>query len=182
MIRIFDFTFALVGFLAALPLLLIVMIVGVFDTGSPLFFQKRLGIDQRKFTLIKIRTMKVSTNSVASHLVDRSSITPFGSFLRKYKLDELPQLINVIRGELSLVGPRPCLPTQSELIKEREKNGIFSIKPGITGLAQIRNVDMSDPTRLVKEEVKMISEWSLSMYFKLILKTASGQGAGDAVA
>ena len=182
MVRVFDFCFGVFGLLLLFPLLLVIIILGYFDTGSPLFLQRRLGIDQREFTLIKIRTMKVSTSSMASHLVDRSSITPMGSFLRKYKLDELPQLINVIRGELSLVGPRPCLPTQSELIKEREKNGIFSIKPGITGLAQIRNVDMSDPTRLVKEEVKMISEWSLSMYFKLILKTASGQGAGDAVA
>lgn len=181
MIRALDFMFSFLGFIILLPVMLIVIIIGFFDTGAPLFFQKRLGRHQRTFTLIKIRTMHIKTSSVASHLVDRNQITAFGKFIRKYKIDELPQLLNVILGDLSLVGPRPCLPNQEELIKEREAYGIFNVKPGITGLGQINNVDMSDPVKLVFFEAKMIEGFNLYSYLFYIMQTAAGKGTGDAV-
>lgn len=129
MIRWLDFIFSLVGLLLLWPVLLVVCVIGFFDTGSPLFFQTRVGRFQRPFTLIKFRTMPVETASVATHLVGKSSVTKLGGFLRKTKLDELPQLINVLKGEMSLVGPRPCLFNQAELIAEREARGVYQARP-----------------------------------------------------
>ncbi|MGO1296210.1 MAG: sugar transferase, partial [Vibrio sp.] len=107
MIRAIDFLLALIGLCLLWPVLLIICLIGYFDTGSPVFFQQRVGQNQRLFTLIKFRTMPIETQSVATHLVGKSSVTRLGGFLRKTKLDELPQLINVVKGEMSLVGPRP---------------------------------------------------------------------------
>lgn len=135
MIRVLDFLFALIGLIVTLPLLIIVLVIGYFDTGSPLFIQERVGKNKKAFKLIKFRTLKIATKSVASHLVDSSAITPLGKFLRKTKLDEMPQLINVLKGEMSFVGPRPNLFNQQELIAERDKLGIYEVLPGITGLA-----------------------------------------------
>ena len=140
--RIFDFTFSLLGLLFGFPVLLLIYIVGLFDTGKPVFWQERVGRNKKPFVLIKFRTMSVDTVSVASHLASSSSITKIGSFLRKTKLDELPQLWNVLKGDMSLVGPRPNLFNQHELIEEREKLGVYNARPGITGLAQINNIDM----------------------------------------
>src|SRR5690606_28614734 len=108
---------------------------------SAIFTQVRVGKNMRPFTLIKFRTMKMDTLSVASHLAPIDSITKLGKFLRKTKLDELPQLFNVIKGDMSLVGPRPNLFNQEELIAEREKLGVYDVRPGITGKAQIMNID-----------------------------------------
>ncbi|MDY6930219.1 MAG: sugar transferase, partial [Pseudomonadota bacterium] len=116
MIRILDIVFALVGLIFGLPFLVVIFFVGLFDTGAPLFRQERVGRYKRPFTLVKFRTMAPDTKSVASHLADASSVTPVGRFLRRTKLDELPQLWNVLKGDMSLVGPRPCLFNQAELI------------------------------------------------------------------
>ena len=140
MIRALDFLFAALGMLILSPLLIFILILGWFDTRSPLFQQERVGKNQRSFTLVKFRTMRPDTASVASHLADASAITPFGRFLRRTKLDELPQLWNVLRGDMSLVGPRPCLFNQQDLIVERAARGVFSAQPGITGLAQIQGL------------------------------------------
>lgn len=181
MIRILDFLFALIGLIITLPLLVIILVIGYFDTGSPLFIQERVGRDKKPFKLIKFRTMKIATQSVASHLVDSSAITPLGKFLRKTKLDELPQLINVLKGEMSFVGPRPNLFNQQELIEERDKLGVYDVLPGITGLAQINNIDMSTPKLLAETDKEMISTLSIKKYFGYIIKTALGKGNGDAV-
>jgi len=109
MIRLLDLFFSFVGLIALSPLLMIIFITGLFDTGSPLFRQERIGRNEKPFSLVKFRTMRKDTASVASHLADASAITSFGQFLRKTKLDELPQLWNVFKGEMSLVGPRPGL-------------------------------------------------------------------------
>ncbi len=181
MLRIFDFVFSLLGLLCGFPVLFVIFIIGLFDTGSPLFLQERVGRNKKKFTLVKFRTMSVNTASVASHLASASSITTLGGFLRKTKLDELPQLWNVLLGHMSLVGPRPNLFNQSELIDEREKFGVYKVRPGITGLAQVSNIDMSTPKLLAETDKEMIEDMSVGYYFKYILMTVTGSGVGDAV-
>jgi len=180
-IRVFDFVFSLLGLLVGFPVLLLLTIVGLFDTGSPIFRQVRVGRHQQPFTLVKFRTMKVNTASVATHLASSASITRFGHFLRKSKLDELPQLWNVLKGEMSLVGPRPGLFNQEELTEERAKRGVFDVRPGITGLAQINEIDMSTPALLAETDQKMIQSLTLANYFKYIFMTVAGKGAGDRV-
>ncbi|HCG6981469.1 TPA: sugar transferase [Vibrio parahaemolyticus] len=181
MIRIIDFLAAFFGLLFLWPVLLVVTIIGLFDTGSPVFVQERVGRHKKPFKLIKFRTMSVDTQSVASHLASTSSITKLGAFLRKTKIDELPQLINVLKGEMSLVGPRPNLYNQEELIRERDANGVYDVLPGITGLAQVQNIDMSTPELLAKTDKQMIDTLTLKGYFKYIIMTATGSGSGDAV-
>lgn len=181
MIRIFDVCFSLIGLVMSAPILVVVCIIGVFDTGSPLFLQTRMGKHKRAFTLIKFRTMNIATKSVASHLVEASEITQVGAFLRKSKLDELPQLINVLKGDMSLVGPRPNLFNQEELINQRENKGVYTVRPGITGVAQINNIDMSTPEKLSEVDQEMIDSMSVSLYFKCIFMTVLGKGSGDAV-
>lgn len=180
-IRILDFFLSFVGLLFAFPLLIILTIIGYFDTGSPLFMQERVGRYKKKFTLVKFRTMNVGTASVASHLASSSSITPYGKFIRKTKLDELPQLWNVFCGQMSLVGPRPNLINQKKLISERDVHGIYNVRPGITGLAQINQIDMSTPELLAETDKKMISSLTISYYFKYILQTVLGKGRGDRI-
>ena len=181
MLRIFDFTFALLGLVFGFPVLLVIYVLGLFDTGSPLFWQERVGRNKKPFTLVKFRTMTVDTASVASHLASAASITRFGGFLRKTKLDELPQLWNVLKGEMSLVGPRPNLFNQEELIAERDALGVYSVRPGITGLAQVNEIDMSTPKLLAETDARMIKEMSIFGYFSYILQTVTGKGAGDRV-
>ena len=181
MIRLFDFGFSLLGFVLLLPFLVTLYLIGLFDTGSPLFRQKRLGKDLKIFTLVKFRTMKLDTRSVSTHLVNKSSITKFGGFLRKTKLDELPQLINVVLGDMSLVGPRPNLPNQAELISFRQSMGVYKVRPGITGLSQINEIDMSSPELLAKTDREMISTLTIQKYFIYIFATISGKGSGDRI-
>ncbi|PMG42162.1 sugar transferase [Shewanella sp. 10N.286.52.B9] len=181
MIRVLDFLAALFGLLLLWPVLLVVTIIGMFDTGSPIFVQTRVGRNKKPFKLIKFRTMAVETKSVASHLASNASITKLGAFLRKTKIDELPQLINVVKGEMSLVGPRPNLFNQEELIKERDALGVYNVLPGVTGLAQVQNIDMSTPALLAKTDKQMIDSLTVKDYFKYIMMTVTGSGSGDAV-
>ena len=159
------------GLLFLSPVMLVIFIIGLFDTGSPIFRQERLGRNQALFILFKFRSMSPGVNSVATHLVSLTSITPFGKVLRKSKLDELPQLLNVLKGEMSLVGPRPGLKNQPELTAAREKLGVYSVRPGITGLSQISNIDMSDPESLAASDAVMISSMSVANYFRYIFLT-----------
>ncbi|HIO01266.1 sugar transferase [Marinobacter sp. LM1] len=181
MIRVLDILFATLGLVFGLPFLVAIYVVGLLDTGSPLFRQERVGRCKKPFILVKFRTMAPETKSVASHLADSSSITPVGRFLRRTKLDELPQLWNVLKGEMSLVGPRPCLFNQVELIQERESRGVLDARPGITGLAQVNDIDMSTPQLLAETDAVMLRSLDLKHYFRYILQTVTGKGAGDRV-
>ena len=181
MIRFFDIIFSLCGLVLGFPVLLIIYVLGFFDTGSPLFRQERIGRYQKPFTLVKFRTMKLDTASVASHLASTSSITRLGSFLRRTKLDELPQLWNVLKGDMSLVGPRPGLFNQKELTVERAKRQVFDARPGITGLAQVSDIDMSTPVLLAETDQRMLESLTVGNYFKYILMTVAGKGTGDRV-
>jgi lipopolysaccharide/colanic/teichoic acid biosynthesis glycosyltransferase len=171
MIRFFDFLFSFLGLIILSPLLILLWIAGLLENGSPLYKQQRVGYNQKLFFLIKFRTMPMGTKSAATHLIDNSIITSFGIFLRRTKLDEVPQLLNVLMGDMSIVGPRPCLSNQRKLISERKKRGIFKVKPGITGLAQISGINMKTPTLLAKTDLKMINKMNLYLYFYYILYT-----------
>ena len=151
--------------------MIITLIIGWFDNGSPLFSQTRIGRYQRSFILFKFRSMPVNTLSVATHLVKNTKITAFGKFLRNTKLDEIPQLYNVLKGDMSLVGPRPCLLNQKRLISERKKRGVFKVKPGITGLAQVTGITMKNPKLLAETDAKMIKQINIFNYFCYIFKT-----------
>lgn len=181
MLRAFDILIASAGLVLTAPVLALLYMAGLFDTGRPLFMQARVGRSQQVFTLIKFRTMRLDTASVASHEVAPAAVTSLGRFLRRSKLDELPQLWNVVRGDMSLVGPRPCLPSQSELIAARQSLGVFTVRPGITGLAQLSGIDMSTPQLLAETDARMLVDLSLPTYFGYIVRTALGQGSGDAV-
>ena len=181
MTRIFDILFSFLGLVLLSPILVVLIIIGYFDTGSPIFRQERVGKGKQQFRLMKFRSMRVNAPSVATHLASASSITPFGSFLRISKLDELPQLWNVFVGDMSLVGPRPNLFNQEELINERDSRGVYSVRPGITGLAQINKIDMSTPKLLAETVAKMIQELNTLGYLKYILLTLFGNGFGDRV-
>lgn len=181
MFRFLDIIFAFLGLITAFPLIGVLLIVGYFDTGSPIFRQQRVGRDGHPFVLVKFRTMRVGTLSVASHLASSEDITSFGHFLRRTKLDELPQLWNVLIGDMSLVGPRPCLLTQKQLIHEREIRGVLSVRPGITGLAQVQGVDMSVPERLAEIDAIMLGKLTVATYFKYLIQTVVGKGRGDRV-
>jgi len=176
-----DILSSIIGLLILSPLLIILYLIGLFDTGSPLFKQMRLGKDKTSFMLVKFRTMKIETLSVPSHLNSQTNVTEYGKFLRKTKLDELPQLWNVLKGDMSLVGPRPGLINQEELTYERERNGVYKVKPGITGLAQIKQIDMSTPKLLAKTDANMIKTLTLKSYLKYIILTILGSGYGDRV-
>jgi lipopolysaccharide/colanic/teichoic acid biosynthesis glycosyltransferase len=179
--RFFDILFSFFGLLLLSPFILLLYIIGKFDTGSPLFKQERVGLNQQPFQLLKFRSMHVNTQVVATHLVQVSAITKWGSFLRKSKLDELPQLFNVLKGDMSFVGPRPNLYNQHELIQARSSRQVYSVRPGITGLAQIQKIDMSTPQRLAETDAQMIQHLNLWQYFKYIFLTAFGKGFGDRV-
>jgi len=171
MIRCFDFLFSLLGLIFLSPLLFFVFFIGLFENGKPLFLQKRIGYNFKSFLLIKFRTMPVGVRSAGTHLIKDIQLSSFGYFLRRTKIDEIPQLLNVLFGKMSLVGPRPCLFNQRKLISERNKRGVFKVRPGITGLAQISDVNMKTPTLLAKTDQKMIEEMNLYNYFYYIFKT-----------
>lgn len=137
MTRLCDLVLSVLGLAVLAPILVVLFLVGLLDTGLPLFHQQRVGRHQKPFVLVKYRTMRPDTAPVATNLADASTVTALGRFLQRSKLDELPQLWNVLRGEMSLVGPRPYLFNQEELIAEREVLGVFDARPGITGLAQV---------------------------------------------
>lgn len=151
-----------------------------FDTpGNPFFAQKRVGKDGKSFTLLKFRTMHTGTKQAGTHEISSGAVTKLGAFLRRTKLDELPQAWNLLINQMSLVGPRPCLPTQRELIDARRARGVLEIKPGITGLAQVNGIDMSDPITLARWDARYLALRSLLLDIKLMIKTVLGGGQGD---
>ena len=165
MIRIIDIILSVLGLIFLTPFLPIIFLLARIETGSAIFNQLRVGKDQKQFLLFKFRSMKIDTPSRGTHLIKKENITKFGKFLRTTKLDEILQLYNVLIGNMSLVGPRPCLFSQKKLIIERKKRGVFNVRPGITGVAQIQGVTMKNPTMLAKIDSKMIKQMSLINYF-----------------
>lgn len=162
----------LIGLIFLLPVIAISALLVLLEDGKPVFFiQKRIGKDLKVFNIYKIRTMYNNTASLGTHEVDKSNYLKTGTLLRLTKLDELPQLINYIKGELMLIGPRPGLVSQLELKDERLKRKVFSIAPGISGLGQVLGYDMSDPVKLSKIDALYISNKNIYLDFKILIAT-----------
>src|SRR5215208_4688010 len=159
-------------------LLTIAVAIRLQSPGKAVFAQARVGKNGRLFTCYKLRTMYSGTANLPTHQVEASSVTPVGELLRRFKIDELPQLWNVLAGDMSLVGTRPCLPSQIELVDERSRLGAFDVRPGITGLAQVSGVDMSDANRLAEIDARYVRTQTVLGDLRLIWATVRGQGVG----
>jgi O-antigen biosynthesis protein WbqP len=180
--RAFDIILAAIGLAVAAPLILAaVVLIRLTSQGPAIFRQTRMGLNEKPFTCLKLRTMYCGTGNVPTHEAGASSITPVGRLLRRFKFDELPQLWNVLAGDMSFVGPRPCLPSQTALIAARRAYGLYKLRPGITGVAQVAGVDMSDPERLAALDAAYLRDISLAADIRLIVATALGSGQGDRV-
>lgn len=180
--RIADTFIAIIGLPFAIPVILLcVAAIRLSSPGPAIFRQTRVGLNEAPFTCYKLRTMYVDTGDAPSHEVTAAAVTPIGTWLRRLKLDELPQLWNILRGDMSFVGPRPCLPGQIELIAARRTRGLYSIRPGITGIAQVAGIDMSDPQNLAKADEAYLQDMGLMTDLQLILATVLGAGRGDRV-
>lgn len=162
----------LIGLIILIPIIAISAFLILLEDGRPVFFiQKRIGKDLKIFNIYKLRTMYKTTPSLGTHEVDKSNYLKIGSFLRLTKVDELPQLINFIKGELLLIGPRPGLDTQLKLKEERLKRKVFSVIPGISGLGQVLGYDMSDPVKLSKIDALYISNKNIELDLKILIAT-----------
>lgn len=180
--RALDFAVALpLAALLVVPIAILLVAIRIETRGNPLFLQNRVGMGQRRFAIWKLRTMHVGTRQAASHEVGRATLTPLGARLRRLKLDELPQVFNVLAGHMSFIGPRPCLPVQEELIAERERRGLYALRPGVTGPAQLERLDMSQPVLLAAREAAYFGGERSFFDWRLLLATLLGQGRGDAV-
>lgn len=181
-LRAIDIVSAFFGGLACLPLVLVLaLLIKATSPGPALFRQVRLGRYEKPFVCLKLRTMAQGTLSAATHEVSVTAVTPLGKILRRLKLDELPQLWNVLIGEMSLVGPRPGLPQQLELTNQRRLRGVFTARPGITGPGQVNDIDMSTPSKLAEIDAKYALNPTIGAYIRYVLLTISGRGQGDRV-
>lgn len=154
------------------PIIFFFMLLVLIENGKPaLFIQERLGKNMTIIRIYKIRTMKNNTPNLGTHEVNNSNYLKVGSILRKTKIDELPQVLNYLNGDINLIGPRPGLPNQLELKKYRELNRIFDVKPGITGLAQVLGYDMSKPELLALVDRIYINNKSIKLDLLIFLAT-----------
>jgi O-antigen biosynthesis protein WbqP len=177
--RCLDTFVAAAGLIAGAPLLALAWAPIRLDSeGSPIFAQVRIGTNGRLFTCYKLRTMYTGTSNLPTHQTQKSAVTLLGAYLRRWKIDELPQLYNVHTGDMSLVGPRPCLPSQVGLIKAREQMSVHRVLPGITGLAQVRGIDMSEPEKLAAVDAEYANNATFVGDIKLMIATIFGQGLG----
>lgn len=173
--RIFDITLAIVAIIILSPILLIIALFVKIDSKGPLFFkQLRVGKNKKEFYIFKFRTMKIDTPSyVPTFLLENPEIhiTKLGGILRKTSLDELPQLINIIKGDMSFIGPRPTIRKEIELYNEREKNRVYEITPGLTGWAQINGRDQISLEDKVKLDSYYLNNISLKLDMKILFLT-----------
>ena len=156
------------------PIIAIVSIVVIFDDGFPIFFkQKRVGLNNTLFDIYKFRTMKKDTPDLATHLIDQSAslYTVSGPFLRKYSIDEIPQLFNVLKADMGFIGPRPALYNQEDLIKLRTQVGVHSLIPGITGWAQVNGRDELDINEKVEMDLYYKENRSLFLDIEILILT-----------
>ena len=171
-IRIIRNFICIIGLIIMSPLLFFAAIAIIIEDGMPvLFTQERIGQHQSIFRIIKIRTLKKEAPNIGTHQLENVYKLICGKLIRKIKLDEFPQLINVVKGDINLIGPRPGLISQTELTNSRTAKGIFEIKPGITGLAQVLGYDMSDPVKLAAIDKIYIRKQSNYFDFLILIST-----------
>lgn len=174
--RAFDFTVSLLMLILLSPLFIIISIVIMFDAGRPVIFrQYRVGKDNKLFFIYKFRTMKRGTRNAATEELTESDscITKSGRILRALSLDELPQLINILNGSMSFVGPRPLIPEEKEIRQLRKEYGVYSVKPGMTGLAQINGRDTLDAEKKALFDKEYVEKQSFIFDMKILFKTVS---------
>jgi O-antigen biosynthesis protein WbqP len=177
--RPLDVAGAAIGLAVLWPVILLaVLAIRVTSPGPGIFSQERVGRSGASFRCRKLRTMFAGTPSAPTHKVPAARVTPVGRLLRRTKLDELPQLWNVLKGEMSLVGPRPCLPAQTVLVEARRRLGVTALRPGITGLAQVRGIDMADPEALAEVDAEYLSSASLALDLGILMRTIFGGSRG----
>lgn len=182
--KFYDTLGAIIALLLLSPLYIFIMILIKVDSKGPILFkQKRVGRNKKLFSILKFRTMTTETpKDMPTHMLENPEkyITRFGKFLRKTSLDELPQIINILKGDMSIIGPRPALWNQFDLIKERDKYSVHKIYPGITGYAQIKgrdNLTIPEKAALDGEYVKKISLLlDLKIFIKTIIKVIKSEG------
>lgn len=180
--RLIDFVLSAGGLVATAPILVVLILMIRRDSPGPgIFRQERVGRHGVIFICYKLRTMGMNAPNVPTHMAQSVQVTKIGAWLRRTKLDEIPQLWNVVRGDMSLVGPRPCLPSQVELVEERSKRGVLELRPGITGLAQVNGIDMSDPVRLAEKDAQYLKTQTLMLDMRLLVQTVRGKGQGDKI-
>lgn len=182
--RIIDFVMALVGLIVLSPIFLILMLAIKLDSPGPILFkQKRVGLHKTHFNILKFRTMKIDTpKDMPTHMLSNPEqyITKVGKFLRKTSLDELPQIINILKGDMSIIGPRPALWNQYDLLEERDKYGANNVVPGLTGWAQINGRDELEipiKAKLDGEYVeKMSFTFDVKCFFGTVLSVLKSDG------
>lgn len=173
--RLLDLGCALLlGVLLAMPLVVLVVLVRLTSPGPALYWSDRVGQNNRIFRMPKFRSMRTDTPAVATHLLPdpRACLTPIGSFLRKSSLDELPQLWSILKGDMSLVGPRPALFNQQDLIELRTREGVHALIPGITGWAQINGRDELPIREKVALDAEYLRRRSFAFDLRILLLTA----------
>ena len=172
--RLFDFVMSLMGIIVLSPIILIVALaVKLTSPGPMLFKQRRIGKNNNEFQIYKFRTMRIDTPNVPTHLLENPEqwITPVGKFLRKTSLDELPQLFNILKGEMSIVGPRPALYNQIDLKEMRTEAGVHKLVPGLTGWAQINGRDEIPLSLKVKLDKEYLEKKNFFFDIKIIFMT-----------
>lgn len=183
--RIFDVFLSFVGLcVLMLPFLILIVLIKIDDPGPAFFSQKRVGKNKRHFKLYKFRTMKMCTpHDTPTHLLENPEqyITKIGKFLRKSSLDELPQIFNILRGDMSIIGPRPALWNQYDLIEERDKYGANDIRPGLTGWAQINGRDELEIPVKAKLDGEYVSKLSFAFDCKCFFGTITSVLKSDGV-
>jgi O-antigen biosynthesis protein WbqP len=172
--RIFDLLVGLVVCILFLPLILLIsVLIKTTSRGPVIYWSKRVGLNNRSFLMPKFRTMKTDTPALATHLLinPQSYLTPPGKFLRKSSLDELPQIWSIFKGDMSLVGPRPALFNQQDLIELRNKNGVQILTPGLTGWAQVNGRDELSTPEKVRLDVEYLHRRSFLFDLKILWMT-----------
>lgn len=174
---ILNFTLAGVGLVVTAPLLLVALwLVKRESPGPAIFAQTRIGRFGVPFTCYKVRTMFVDTPDLPTHEMRADGVTKTGRTLRRLRIDEIPQLWNVLRNDMRLVGPRPCLPKQTELIEARKALGVDQLHPGITGISQALHIDMSEPQKLARTDATYVGRVNPLTDLKILLMTVFGMG------
>lgn len=170
--RFFDIILSLVALIILCPLMILIsLLIKLFDLGPIFFKQQRVGMNGKLFYMYKFRSMPVNTKNIASDKIKELNLNFIGKFIRRTNIDELPQLLNILKSDMSFVGPRPSLSSQNDLIEIRLKKGVLSFKPGMTGLAQISSYNGMSVNTKVDFDKEYINSISFTTDVSIILKT-----------